>query len=104
MGKVMGVQGQSCRYQCIQDTRTSEIQPLAFAGPFSRDVAGVGEGESGHPWLRAGVSLPRHLMGPGEAPKGAKMDERPGSTKPEEFRGVLMPLTHMPPLLDPSTG
>lgn len=55
----------------------------------------------GTPGCGLGYHCPRHLVGPGEAPKGTKMDERPGSTEPEEFRGVVMPLTHIPSLLDP---
>lgn len=88
-----GFQGQNCRcYHCILNTRPSEMQLLAFDRPFSRRVAGVGEGNSGYSWLRVRVAhCPGHLVGPGGdkhyggAPKGAKPNKGLGSTKPEEF-------------------
>lgn len=43
-----GARVQSCRCRhCIEDMRTSEMQPFVFSRPFSRRLAGVGEGESG---------------------------------------------------------
>lgn len=67
MGKFTGgVQDQSGKcYHYIQDTKPSEMQPLAFGRLFSRRVAKVAEDKSGHSWLRAGLShCPGHLVGP----------------------------------------
>lgn len=79
-------------------------EPFVFGRPFSRRLARVGEGESrlrlSHPPLGIWWGPGGDKDG-GGLQKGVKIGKESGSTKPTEFGGPLMPLTHLSPLPDP---
>lgn len=78
-------------------------EPFVCGRPFPEDwkeweKASPGSGCHTLPWASGG---PGGDKDGGGLQKGVKIGKGSGSTKPTEFGGPLMPLTHLSPLPDP---